>query len=178
MITAAVIAAPATSAAVWTGASGQQHTVHFPTGFATPAQTAAVAQLADGHAPQAATIPTTWHINGQAVTVQLPADHAQHLVYADSATVPVVQLAQAPAVAPAVDPALSVGATGVTNGTAALLLGGLIWYAVKHRGHRWGWMVVGVAMGTFIGSGSIGQMVHNTVGQLLASAINSIGGMS
>jgi hypothetical protein len=87
-------------------------------------------------------------------------------------TVASTQLAVTPATAPAVSP------TGVTDGTAALILGGLIWYAVKHKGHKWGWMVIGIAMGTFMGSGSIGVMIHSTVGQLLASAINSIGGMA
>lgn len=114
----------------------------------------------------------SWTHSGTVTTVHFPAGTVNAVYASDAHTATVVQLA-APAMAPA-----SVSSTTVTDGTAALILGGLIWYAVRHKGHKWGWMVVGVAMGTFMGSGSIGVMIHTTVGQLLASAINSISGMA
>lgn len=121
----------------------------------------------------AQTSATTWTTaEGRTVVAHFPAADI-HAVYAsDTHTATVSQLAVAPASMP------EVSTTGVTNGVAALILGGLIWYAVKHKGHKWGWMFVGVAMGTFIGAGSFGVMIQGTVGQLLASAINSLGGMA
>ena len=184
MITAAVIAttAPAVFATAWT-ANSEQYTVHLPSVgttavYADPAHTAAVTAFAENPAAGHAT-PTTWHIDGQAVTVHLPTDHATHLVYADSAAVPVAQLAAAPATAPAYNPALSTGtATGAVNGLGAAILIGLIWYAVKHRGHRWGWMFTGIALGTVIASGSIGQMIHGLVGQGLTAVAGALGGIN
>jgi hypothetical protein len=110
---------------------------------------------------------------GTTLTVEMP-QHGTTAVYADAAhTAAVAQLAQAPAAVPA-----SVSATGASNGLTVVILGCLIWYAAKHRGHKWGWLFVGVVLGTFIASGSIGIMIHNTVGQLLASIANSVTGVT
>ena len=124
----------------------------------------------------APTAPITWTASdGRTVTAHLPAANTSTVYASDAHTSTVAQLAEMPQ---QVQLDSSVSGTGVTDGVAALFLGCLIWYAVKHKNHSWGWMVVGVAMGTFIGAGSIGVMIHDTVGQLLASAINSLGGMA
>ena len=124
----------------------------------------------------APTAPINWTAaDGRTITAQLPAANTSTVYASDAHTATVTQLA---GMTQPVQLDSSVSNAGVSDGVAALFLCGLVWYAHKHKGHHWGWTLVGVALGTFIGAGSIGVMIHDTVGQLLASAINSFGGMA
>jgi hypothetical protein len=121
------------------------------------------------------TVPVTWNNGGSTVTAQFPVT-ATHTMYADAShTATVTQLADMPQ---QVQLDSSVSSTGVSDGVAALFLGCLIWYAHKHKGVHWGWAMVGVALGTFIGSGTFGVMIHDSVGQLLGSLISSVSGVA
>jgi hypothetical protein len=147
--------------------------------------TAAPAAPVEVAADHAGTVPVTWTTSsGDQVVAHFPgALLGGHAVYADAQhSTAVAQLADVntgTVVAPAAQTAqlTSVSGSGVSDGMAALILGGVIWYAVKHKGHHWGWMIAGVTLGTFVGSGSLGVALHNTFGSLIGSAANALGGV-
>lgn len=62
---------------------------------------------------------------------------------------------------------------------AAVILGGLAWYNMKHKGMKKGHLALGVALGIAIGGGLVGQLVHqgfDTTGSTAASIVTNIGG--
>ncbi|MBC3844717.1 hypothetical protein GXW82_44490 [Streptacidiphilus sp. 4-A2] len=125
----------------------------------------------------ATTVPVTWTTGSSTVTAQFPVADT-HTMYADSFhTGTVAQLADMPQQQVQLDSTVT-GGDNVGSGVAVVVLGGLCWYAIKHKGHTWLWMIIAVAMGTFLGASSFGVLIHDTFGQLLNSVITSVSGVA
>jgi hypothetical protein len=98
-----------------------------------------------------------------AADLTTPAHH--QAVAAVAATVrPVVDVDPATYTAPqqVTTQSASAGQLGV-GGTAILLLGFGVWYAVKKENVRVGWMLCSFALGVLLAGGAIGAMTQNAV---------------
>lgn len=63
---------------------------------------------------------------------------------------------------------------GITAGTvAALVLGGGVWYVAKHKGTKWGHLVMAVALGIVLANSVIG----GAISQGIAAGTNALTGI-
>jgi hypothetical protein len=107
-----------------------------------------------------------------------PAHHQAVIVLAAAAPAAAVQPATntVPTVQPAnaVVPASTGTAVGV-GGTAILLLGAGVVYAVRKAGHKVGWMLCSFALGVLLAGGALGSMTQQAVSGAV-TAVASFGG--
>lgn len=64
---------------------------------------------------------------------------------------------------------------GVVTLGIPVVLGLLIWYLVKHRGHKWGTAILSFSMGVLLAGSSMGQGLTNAVTTGLNSLLTSLG---
>ncbi|MFJ2635820.1 hypothetical protein ACIO6U_28250 [Streptomyces sp. NPDC087422] len=72
---------------------------------------------------------------------------------------------------------LSGPAVGV-GGTAILLLGAGVFYAIKKANHRFGWMLCSFALGVLLAGGALGAMTQTAVSSVVTSVASFGGGLS
>ncbi|MFJ4412582.1 hypothetical protein [Streptomyces sp. NPDC088910] len=72
---------------------------------------------------------------------------------------------------------LSGPAVGV-GGTAILLLGAGVVYAVRKAGHKVGWMLCSFALGVLLAGGALGAMTQTAVSSVVTSVASFGGGLS
>jgi hypothetical protein len=127
----------------------------------------------------AATI-VTLGLAGTATAADLttPAHHQTVAAVAQAAPATVVQPATDTTVQPAnsVVPAKASTGTAVgVGGTAILLLGAGVVYAVRKAGHKVGWMLCSFALGVLLAGGALGSMTQQAVSGAV-TAVASFGG--
>ena len=77
--------------------------------------------------------------------------------------------------APQQVPASATGTAVGVGGTAILLLGLGVWYAVRKANHRIGWMLCSFALGVLLAGGALGTMTQTAVSSAV-TAVASFGG--
>jgi hypothetical protein len=77
--------------------------------------------------------------------------------------------------APATVPASATGTAVGVGGTAILLLGLGVWYAIRKGGHKLGWMLCSFALGVLLAGGALGTMTQTAVSSAV-TAVASFGG--
>lgn len=113
-----------------------------------------------------------------AADLTTPAHHqAVAAVAADTTTVRPAAAIQpvAPATYQQQTPASATNANVGVGTTGILLLGAAVWFAVKHKGHKLGWMICSFALGVLLAGGAIGAMAQNAVTSAV-TAVSTLGG--
>lgn len=116
-----------------------------------------------------------------AAELSAPAHHQAVVAVANNTTAAATASADQPVVLPAtynnvpqqVDAAKGT-AVGV-GGTAILLLGAGVWYAIRKANHKFGWMICSFALGVLLAGGALGTMTQTAVSSAV-TAVASFGG--